>query len=148
MSLGQAAGHAAALAAEKSQPVQDVDISKLQRRLHADGSATIYVSDVLPDSPHFAAVQWWGTIGGLHGLAPAFDPPQPRGKNIQGQYYEAPPGHAAELDEPLDPKLAKRWRELAVKVGIDARALPKPDAKTTRGDFIRAAWQAFSTPHN
>ena len=124
MSLGQAAGHAAALAVEKSQAVQNVDVSQLQRRLHADGSATIYVSDVLPDSRDFAAVQWWGSLGGLHGLVPAFDPPQPRGKNIQGQYYEAAPGHAVELTEPLDPKLGQRWRELAGKFEITARELP------------------------
>src|SRR5690606_32835191 len=70
MSLGQAAGHAAAQALDEDAPVQTIDVTRLQHRLHAAGSATIYVTDVLPGSPDFAAVQWWGLQGGLHGLEP------------------------------------------------------------------------------
>jgi len=137
MSLGQAAGHAAALAVEMNLPVQEVDVPALQRRLVADRSALIYVSDVLPGHPDFAAVQWWGPAGGLHVLEPR--PASPRGKNIHGQYYEAAPGHAAHLDRPLDLVLASLWRALAWKLGLDADKLPVPDGRVTRGDFIRAA---------
>jgi hypothetical protein len=140
MSLGQAAGHAAHLAHAKHRPLQRVPIAELQARLHRAGAATIYVSDVAPGHADFVAVQWWGTAGGLHGLAPAPEKPGQRGKNIVGQYFEAFPGHAAELDKPLDAELATRWQALAGKVGVDSAKLPAADGKLTRGEWLRAAW--------
>lgn len=140
MSLGQAAGHAAHLARTKRRAVQRVSIPELQARLHQAGSATIYVSDVPPGHADFTAVQWWGTAGGLHGLAPAFEEQVLRGKNITGQYYEAFPGHAAELEKPLDAATAARWQALATKLALDPAKLPKADGKVTRGAWIRAAW--------
>ena len=141
MSLGQAAGHAVHLARAKGRPVQRVEIGELQRQLHAAGSATVYVSDVLPGHADFAAVQWWGTAGGLHGLAPTPASPGQRGKNIHGQYYEAFPFHAAELDAPLTPALRERWLQLAGRLSIATDSLPPADGQTTRGQFIRAAWE-------
>jgi hypothetical protein len=120
--------------------VQRVSISELQARLHRAGSATIYVSDVLPGHADFSAVQWWGTAGGLHGLAPATEEPGQCGKNIFGQYYEAFPGHAAELDKPLDETVATRWLALAAKLSLDSTKLPKADGRLTRGAWLRAAW--------
>lgn len=139
MSLGQAAGHAAALAVEKNSSVQDVPVTELQKRLHADQSATLYVSDVLPGHEHFAAVQWWGTAGGLHGLNPMPAKPGQRGKNLHGQYYEANPGHAAELDQPLDAATRERWLALAVRLGVEPAPLTQ---LPTRGAFIQAAFLA------
>lgn len=149
-SLGQAAGHAAALAIESQSPIQSVPIAALQQRLHADGSATIYVSDVRPGSPDFAAVQWWGTLGGLHGLVPPPAKPGQRGKNLHGQYYAATPGHAVELDRALEPELAARWRQLATEAGVNASRLPSTSETTavTRGDFIRAAYRAARSQKN
>lgn len=141
MSLGQAAGHAAALALEQRVAVQQVPLSPLQARLHAVGSATIYASDVPPSSPAFAAVQWWGTRGGLHGLQPAPAKLGQRGKVIHGQYFEAYPDHFVELDRPLDRALARRWRSLAVELGLDLAKLPSPDAPLTRRAFIEAAYR-------
>ena len=138
MSLGQAAGHAAALALQNDLAVQDVPVSRLQRRLHAQGSATIYVSDVLPEHPDFAAVQWWGTQGGLHGLEPMPARPGQRGPKIHGQYYQANPGHAAELDRPLDEATRARWSQLFMLEDMASLA--------TRGDWIRAAYQAHHAP--
>lgn len=140
MSLGQAAGHAAHLARSKRRAVQRVSVPELQARLHKAGGATIYVSDVLPGHPDFTAVQWWGTAGGLHGLAPTPEKPGQRGKNIIGQYFEAFPGHAAELDKPLDDAIATSWQALAAKLSLDATKLPKADGKLTRGAWLRAAW--------
>ncbi len=134
MSLGQAAGHAAAVAIEQDVPVQKVDVAKLQRKLHADGSATIYVSDVLPGHPDFAAVQWWGTLGGLHGLNPMPAKPGQRGEKIHGQYFQANPGHKAELDATLNDALKQRWQNLY--------PLPNSEEIKTRGDWIRQAFQA------
>ena len=142
MSLGQAAGHAAHLARASGTVVQRVSIPKLQARLHAQGGATIYVSDVRPDAPDYAAVQWWGTVGGLHGLATPPAKSGERGKNLHGQYYEAFPQHAAVLAQPLDGHVALRWRRLAVELGLDASKLPALDASVTRAEFIRAAYAA------
>lgn len=130
--LGQAAGTAASLAIEEKNSVQDVNILVLQRKLHNNKNATIYVADVLPDSPGFAAVQWWGTMGGLHGLEPQ---KQPRPEHIVGQYNQAFPGHSAKLDQALDETTFKRWQLLAAEQGIWIENVE------TRGEFIRAAYE-------
>ena len=140
MSLGEAAGHAAHLAHAGHTTVQRVRVPELQARLHAAGAATIYVSDVPPDHADFAAVQWWGTAGGLHGLAPMPAKPGQRGKNLHGQYFEAFSNHAAELDRMLDEATAAKWIALAAKLGIAGDALPNADGKLTRGDWLRKAW--------
>lgn len=136
MSLGQAAGQAAALAAQEAVKVQEVNIQALQSRLHAAGAATIYVSDVPPGHPDFAAVQWWGSQGGLHGLE-SRPSNGPRGANIQGQYYEAAPGHAVRLDEPLKGPIKDRWLELVKSWDVTATL---SDSISTRGDLIRWAF--------
>jgi hypothetical protein len=148
MSLGQATGHAAAISIQNRLAVQDVPIVPLQQRLHAESSATVYVSDVLPGHPDFAAVQWWGTLGGLHGLAPMPDKPGQRGKNLHGQYFEANPGHTADLNAPLSKELAERWTALAIISGLSANTVPDIETEITRGDFIREAysrWRAAKT---
>jgi len=148
MSLGQAAGHAAALAVklaqETQQPeaVQTIPVRALQQRLQAVGAATIYVSDVLPGAADFRAVQWWGTQGGLHGLAPVPAQTGQRGKKLHGQYCEAIPGQAAELDKPLDQALAQRWLALGMIIGLSPDQLPEVSASTTRGDYIRQVFAA------
>ncbi len=142
-SLGQAAGHAAALAlaAGPTPDVRTVNVAQLQRRLHADGGATIYVGDVLPGHADFAAVQWWGSLGGLHGLAPK---PAGRllGPSIEGQHSQGWLNHDADLAKDLDAPLAARWEKLARDSGVPAARLPKAGARTTRGDWIRAAFAA------
>ena len=140
MSLGEAAGHAAHLAHAAHTVVQRVRVPELQARLHATGAATIYVSDVPPGHADFAAVQWWGTAGGLHGLAPMPAKPGQRGRNLHGQYFEAFPNHAVEMDRALDDALAAKWIALAQKLGIAADTLPKSDGKLTRGEWLRKAW--------
>ena len=137
MSLGEAAGHAAHFANAKKTTVDRVSVPELQARLQTSGAATIYVSDVLPGDADFAMVQWWGTAGGLHGLAAAPKKPGERGKNLVGQYYEAFPHHAANLDAPLDPETGVRWQKLAGELGVAAFPL---DPKTTRGAWLRMAW--------
>ncbi|MEW6306905.1 MAG: FAD-dependent oxidoreductase [Verrucomicrobiota bacterium] len=140
MSLGQAAGHAASVAVKEKLPVQKVPPAGLQRRLHALGAATLYVSDVPPGNPDFVLVQWWGTAGGLHGLAPMPAKPGQRGKNITSQYYEVYPHHAVELDRVLDAGLAKRWSALASQLGLNPQSLLPADGKLTRRDWLRQAW--------
>jgi hypothetical protein len=135
-SLGQAAGHAAAQAVTGGVPVHQVDLPALQRRLWQDQSATIYVSDIPPGHPLFAAVQWWGTAGGLHGLNPIPAKPGQRGANLHGQYFAANPGHALEPEKALDDTTRQRWLALAREL----RALtPEVEKATTRAGFIQAA---------
>lgn len=135
MSLGQAAGHAAHLARSLSLPVQKVPVARLQARLWRDRAATIYFSDISQDHPHFEAAQWWGTAGGFHGLAPMPGKAGPRGRNLFGQYYEAFPGHAAELDRTLDDATLVRWSELARQLQL---RLPAGTVKMTRLQWIQA----------
>lgn len=140
-SLGQAAGHAAHLALEAGGAVElrKLDIAKLQRRLHADQGATLYVADVGPGHRDFAAVQWWGSLGGLHGLAP-----RPSGgllgKQIEGQHSESWLNHAVKLDHVLDASVGERWMSLARSEGLSLERLPVVNGTTTRGDWIRAAF--------
>ena len=118
---------------------------ELQGRLHRDDSATIYVSDVLPGHRLFEAVQWWGTLGGLHGIVPVPGKRTPRGANIHGQYYEAAPFHKVELNRLLDGELELRWRKRAEMAEIPVDQLPRVGDRTTRGDFIEAAYAARSS---
>lgn len=138
-SMGQASGHAAHLARVEKLPVQQVPVPRLQARLHRAGAGTVYVSGVSPGHADFAAVQWWGTAGGFHGLLPA-PPGGPRGKNIVGQYNESYPNHAAEVGKVLDEALAKRWGHLAHELNLPAEKLPVADGTLTRGDWVRAAF--------
>jgi hypothetical protein len=147
MSLGGAAGHAANMACDANLPVQQVDIEALQKQIWSHGGATIHVSDVPPGHTDFTAVQWWGGLGGLHGLEPAPVKPGTRGKHIVSQYFEAFPGHAAKLKVTLDDDLKKRWTALAKE-----HRLIVPAESTTRGDWVRelfTAWKkssAFAEP--
>ncbi|MFI4875882.1 MAG: FAD-dependent oxidoreductase [Blastopirellula sp. JB062] len=139
-SLGQAAGVAANLAIDARLPVQQVDPVAIRQRLHAAGAATIYVSDVPREHDDFAAVQWWGSLGGFHGLHRiAADQFGRRGEHRRGQYYAAFPQHAAELDRPLDEKLRQTWLTLAAQHEIADKKL---SAATTRREFVRAAYQS------
>jgi len=144
-SLGQASGHAAAMAVKTKSDVQSVNVPKLQRRLHEVGSGTIYTTDVPPGHPDFAMVQWWGTAGGLHGLAPMPAKPGARGKKIISQYYQNYPGHEVELGKVLDAELAARWMKLATSLGIKLDAI-KADGKVTRGEWLRAAFNNAPKP--
>jgi hypothetical protein len=132
-SLGQAAGWAATQALRDGTSVQNVRTTALRARLHADRSATIYISDVAPDAPDFAAVQWFALRGGLHGMAPDN---QPKAEFMTGQYSKAHPGHAAQLDLSLDAALRARWQKIA--------PLPEAAKPQTRRDWILAAYRALA----
>ncbi len=130
-SLGQAAGWAAHLAITREKPVQEVSVPDLQLLLHSQRSATLYVSDIAPDSPHFAAVQWFGLRGAFHGLSPTAEVIRP--KTIVGQYNEAFPRHDANLAAALDPVIEARWAAMLPE-GVS----PPVGAKT------REEWLGFA----
>jgi hypothetical protein len=141
MSLGQAAGVAArvALSEQEQGPIEvaSVPLSRVRRLLHAAGAATIYVSDVPPGSPRFAAVQWLGSLGGLHGLSPAGKTPGQRGPNIESQYYQAFPGHAFEPDRPVDAALLHRWIALLDEpAATKAQRALAANGRLTRGEAV------------
>ena len=134
-SLGQAAGWAASQSIQQSLPLQQINVAHLQHQLHGDQSATTYFSDLPPDSPDFQAVQWFALRGGFHGLASA---EQPKAKRLVGQYCHAHPGHAAELDAPLDDALRTRWQSLT--------PLANPTAPQSRIEWICQAYRAHAVP--
>jgi hypothetical protein len=110
--LGQAAGTAARLAIDKDLAVQDVKPGDIQRRLHAKC---------------FAAVQWLGGLGALHGLVPAGEKYGERGRNLEGQYYAAFPGHGFEPERAAEFDDVKKWMVF----------VPRADAQRIYGGFRR-----------
>ncbi len=147
MSLGQAAGFAAAQAIRDQTHVQQLHVPALQLKLISRGSAVLYVSDVAPQHPDFAAVQWWGLLGGLHGLAATPEPAEIRGPRLTGQYFAEFPFHAAELSLPLTAEQAQRWQTIALIAGIPQSELPQVTSQITRGNFIRFVYQhSMQTP--
>lgn len=143
MSLGQAAGAAARIAVAENIPVQSVSVPQLQHWLHADGSASIYVSDVPPESKLFEAVQWLGSRGGLHGLSPVLGKYGQRGKNIAGQYYEAFLGHAFNPNKTLTAEVRERWLALIPAASRDrARRTIVAKSDVTRGEAVAILFDA------
>ena len=146
-SIGQAAGHAAHLVVGGGCSVADVPLATLQARLHAAGAATIYVSDVPPGHDDFPLVQWWGLQGGWHGLSSGPDTPHRRGRLIHGQYFEAFPDHAANLEHPLDSATAERWSAIASRLGLAVEGVGPGAVPATRGDYLRQLWRQVSKAH-
>ncbi len=143
MSLGQASGEAIALALKSTAALGHVSPQDIRDRLHETDVATIYVSDVPEGTSDFAAVQWWGSAGGLIALDRSDNEPPAeygtRGKHRLGQYYHAFPEHAIGLDEPLTEPVRSAWIRLAKQVAPNA---PDLDQTTTRGEFVRRAWSS------
>lgn len=149
-SLGQAAGVAAHLAIKTNGEVQAVRVQDLQRILHHQCAATIYVADVFPGSPLFDAVQWIGARGGLHGLEPAPKEPGPRGQHIVGQYYHPNPGHEFKPEKKIDPQLLKRWINLlpdAAATKRERQALFETLKESTRGEIAMKLYGRTSGKH-
>ncbi len=146
MSLGEAAGLATNQAIARRISVQQLDVLSLQRKLWDTGAATIHVSDVSPQHKDFVAVQWWGSVGGLHGIEPAPKNPGERGAHIVSQYFEAFPGHAVQLEKVLGSEVADHWRNIARGQHLPLEQLPSADRQTTRGQWIRAAYDAAHSP--
>lgn len=142
VALGQAAGLAAAQSVVRQKEVRHVDVSQLQQKLYEARAITFYTSDVFPDSPYFAAVQYWGTQGLFHHLPEYEDVPYiGRGAkgDLPGQWIEAYPYHAISPDRPMTDSLAQVWLEFA---GIEEkpRELSNP-TNLTRGEFLALLYE-------
>ena len=57
MALGEAAGTAAALAADSRRNVREIPVDSLQERLLRHGAVLVYLRDLRPGDPDYAAVQ-------------------------------------------------------------------------------------------
>ncbi|HSH93591.1 MAG TPA: FAD-dependent oxidoreductase [Roseimicrobium sp.] len=139
MSLGQAAGHAASLSLKSKTPLRGISIPALQDRLHKDGSATIYLSDVLPGSKYFKAAQWFGTRGAFHGLVEYKGKVGQRGEKIISQYTKTYAAHDVEPAKVIDEALLSRWIGL-LPASNKSRAISdkslKADGTLTRGEAL------------
>ena len=132
--MGHAAGLAAHLALAMEQAdVKKVSIKRLQRLLHQTGAATVYVSDVRPDSPDFAAVQWLAQRGAFHHQKSPPDGKQPEWGTLFGQYCPAYPFHEARLDDPMDDTTYTNWVRLCPP-GVIEPAFP---AQGPRREYVR-----------
>lgn len=143
MNMGQAAGVAAGIALQENQPVQDVSVTAIQQQLHARGAATLYISDVLPGDKDFELVQWWGTLGGWHGIERR--PQGSRtGPEIRDHYDQAFRGHEAQLQQSLTADVRDRWLAIIDNIGLSAENFL--EAKSRR-EFIGWAYeQSVSAP--
>lgn len=139
--LGQAAGLAAHIALVKKCPVNVVPVQMVQKLLHDQGAITVYFSDVPPTSPHFKAVQYFGTRGFFHDLVDLngidFKPPANLG---YGQFTEAFPYHEAKLNEPLSTEVFGAWCRKITDEKLRGRVLARRavyvDGKSSRGQFL------------
>lgn len=134
-SLGQAAGHAAALAILQDKPVQEISVPLLQDQLHKHKLATIYLTDVRPGSSLFRAAQWFGTRGAFHGLVDPSVTKLVKQEKIFGQYSEAAPGHEVNPTEKIDETTLNRWIAIAQAEGIDIKKAGSLKGKM-RGDVL------------
>ncbi len=133
--LGQAAGLAAAQAVKNGVEPREVEVEKLQERLHSLGAITFYTSDLRPDSPYFRAVQYLGNRGLFQDL---YDPDQVPNKRItklspKVQWTTAYAYHDIQPGKKMDKQLADKWVE---KMDIDDSQLIKQVNKMTRGEFL------------
>jgi hypothetical protein len=96
MALGEAAGVAAGLSAERETTVRDLGVWRLQRALADQGAVLMYFDDVGPDHEQFPALQFFG----VRGFVTDWE---------------------ARLDEPVSADTAADWcREVGVEVDYTA----------------------------
>ena len=128
MQIGEAAGYAAALAAETGTSPGDLHVGAIQRQLVEDGAMITFFDDVHVDSetPGVPAAQFLGTKG----------------------FFRS---YDARLDEPLRTKIAEQWAQLAATVRAGdgeptehARGLPAEGGgrPVTAGEFAETLQDA------
>lgn len=138
--LGQAAGLAAAQAVKNDIEPGEVNVEKLQLRLHELGAITFYTSDVRPDSPYFRAIQYFGNRGLFQDLYDPDQVPPARLKKLgqMVQWTEAYPYHDIQPDKKMEKGLAEKWMN---KLDIADKKLLKQSGKMTRGEFLNELYQ-------
>ncbi|MBI1388928.1 MAG: FAD-dependent oxidoreductase [bacterium] len=141
--LGQAAGLAAAQSIETGVSLRELDVTKLQRRLHERGALTFYAPDVPPGSSSFMAVQYFGNLGLFQQMT---NPSSTSGAeplaSSRMSWKQAFPDHAIEPAKPLDEALYNQWLVMLPPDLADAARMIPPDGKLTRGDFLNRLYEA------
>ena len=162
--IGQAAGVAAAQAVAGNLPPRNIDVSRLQARLHQLGALTVYISDLgpemevpcpswdpsgtirfrllpfPPEMPRFLSAQHFGSLGLFHDLV---DPSKAGGsprKRLTGQWGPAFPLHAVGFEEQIDSALARRWLG---KAKLSPTSRLDPESRVTRGEFLARMYEAL-----
>lgn len=118
MALGQAAGTAAAIAAQRNVTVRRVDVEQLQDALVTQGAVLMYFSDTTPDHKHYKALQYFA----LRGFLPL-------------DAWEA------KLDEPVSSVRAAQWM-MWTKAPQSIYYLP---GVTTRGELLTGLFTFVQT---
>jgi hypothetical protein len=134
-SMGHAAGLAASMALSHGNNVKNVPLEKLQAKLHQQGQATSYTSDIERKSPLFVPVQWAGLRGLLSDIVP-FETAvmAPLKRRFGTQYSFAHANHAVEPQQKLDARLETLWKKrLPCAAQVNA---------STRGEFLQKAYDA------
>ena len=142
MALGEAAGAAAVESLVQSKLPEDINISKLQHRLHEAGAITFYTSDVKPGSQYFKAVQFLGNRGFFQYLYPDSLQVEP-GEHITKYVVEAFTLHDVAPDKLLTPALQQDWMVMAQqKFNLSASQVNELDKNSqTRGDFLQTLYE-------
>ncbi len=125
-----ALGHAAGVAADLALSEGSVDVGRLQERLHRQGQATIYVSDIGARDPRFMTIQWAGAQGLLQGPGDAAKAMTPQ-RRYGLQYYYAFPEHESGWERPLEQAQEEAWKKA---LGCARQVTAK-----TRGEFFEKA---------
>jgi hypothetical protein len=111
MALGQAAGVAAHRCIQDNVAPRRLSVPRLQKALLKQKQVLIYLADVPPDHPHFAALQFWGSRGCFEGFK-------------------------AEPDAPIDAATAQAWAKLS---GLPPA--PFQENRTTRAEYLAALYK-------
>ncbi len=139
--LGQAAGLAAAQAVKNDVEPGEVNVEKLQDRLHELGAITFYASDVPPDSPYFKAIQYFGNRGLFQDL---YDPDKVQPARLKKlgpmvQWTEPYPYHDIQPGKKMGKDLAEKWMQ---KLDIVDERLVKQARKMSRGEFLNRLYDS------
>jgi hypothetical protein len=150
--LGQAAGVAAAMTLKEKRSPREVEVARLQRRLHELGAITFYTSDVPPTHPAFKAVQWFGNRGLFQDLIKSEETASWKLERItpDAQFTKAFPHHEIQPDKPLVPDLAKQWADRAAATGLKLPTdllMPTAEKSVTRGQFLIAMYKAVDVQY-
>lgn len=146
--LGQASGLAAVQAIKTNRKVQQIDVSRLQKRLHELGAITTYFSDISPDSPFFRVAQYFGNQGYFHAIKKVEDVTFSWPESSHRLGSPAYPNHQADLGEIIDEDIANKWLNMlsneTQKQKAKADPLLKPDGILTRGEFLTRLYEYTS----
>lgn len=133
--IGQAAGLAAAQAVKEEIEPRNVNVEKLQDRLHELGAITFYTSDVPSGSPYFKAVQYFGNRSLFQDL---YDPDKVAPARLKGlgpmvQWTEAIPYHDIQPEKKMNIELAEKWMK---RMSTTDNSLLKKASDMSRGEFL------------